>query len=39
MSEFVSQTMYEREPAKRVFAAELREASRTIRDTGDEKCL
>ena len=37
MSEFVSQTMYEREPAKRVFAAELREASRTIRDTGDEK--
>ena len=37
MSEFTSQTMYEREPAKRVFAAELREASRTIRDTGDEK--
>ncbi len=28
---------YEREPAKRVFAAELREASKTIKDTEDEK--
>ncbi len=36
MSEFI-QTTYEREPAKRVFAAELREASRTIRNVDDEK--
>ncbi|HKM41349.1 MAG TPA: nucleic acid-binding protein [Methanocorpusculum sp.] len=28
---------YEREPAKRVFAAELREATKTIKDTEDEK--
>ncbi|HJJ42391.1 MAG TPA: nucleic acid-binding protein [Methanocorpusculum sp.] len=28
---------YEREPAKRVFAAELREASKTIKDEHDEK--
>lgn len=28
---------YEREPAKRVFAAELREASKTFKDTEDEK--
>ncbi|HJJ30048.1 MAG TPA: nucleic acid-binding protein [Methanocorpusculum sp.] len=32
--QFVS---YEREPAKRVFAAELREATKTIKDTEDEK--
>ncbi|HJJ89254.1 MAG TPA: nucleic acid-binding protein [Methanocorpusculum sp.] len=28
---------YEREPAKRVFAAELREATKTFKDTTDEK--
>jgi RPA family protein len=28
---------YEREPAKRVFAAELREATKTLKDTDDEK--
>lgn len=28
---------YEREPAKRVFAAELREATKTFKDTEDEK--
>ncbi|HJJ29309.1 MAG TPA: nucleic acid-binding protein, partial [Methanocorpusculum sp.] len=32
-----NQLMYEREPAKRVFAAELREATETMRDTTDEK--
>ncbi|MDU9375952.1 hypothetical protein McpSp1_05320 [Methanocorpusculaceae archaeon Sp1] len=38
MSESNSNFMsYEREPAKRVFAAELREASKTFKDTEDEK--
>ena len=36
MSDMV-QTRYEREPAKRVFAAELREATKTIKDESDEK--
>ncbi|MDO5844969.1 MAG: nucleic acid-binding protein [Methanocorpusculum sp.] len=37
MSDFSNQTTYEREPAKRVFAFELREASKTIKDENDEK--
>lgn len=38
MSDFgANQVMYEREPAKRVFAAELRESVRTIKDASDEK--
>ncbi|MDO5829001.1 MAG: nucleic acid-binding protein [Methanocorpusculum sp.] len=36
MSDMI-QTRYEREPAKRVFAAELREATKTIKDESDEK--
>ena len=36
MSEII-QRQFEREPAKRVFAAELREATRTIKDSADEK--
>ena len=36
MSEMM-QRQFEREPAKRVFAAELREATRTIKDSTDEK--
>lgn len=36
MSEMM-QRQFEREPAKRVFAAELREATRTIKDGADEK--
>lgn len=37
MSGFSGQVTYAREPAKRAFAAELREASKTFRDTDDEK--
>lgn len=38
MSDFNSNFMsYEREPAKRVFASELREASKTFKDSDDEK--
>ncbi|HJJ30842.1 MAG TPA: nucleic acid-binding protein [Methanocorpusculum sp.] len=36
MSDMI-QPRYEREPAKRVFAAELREATKTIKDESDEK--
>ncbi|HJJ58561.1 MAG TPA: nucleic acid-binding protein [Methanocorpusculum sp.] len=36
MSEII-QRQFEREPAKRVFAAELREATWTIKDSADEK--
>lgn len=37
MTDISNQQKYEREPAKRVFAAELREATVTMKDSTDEK--
>lgn len=37
MSDYSNQISYQREPAKRVFASELREATKTLKDENDEK--